>query len=70
MTLQLNGTPTEVASGADGNVSVEALLAHLGLAGQPCAVEVNKAVVRKRDHASHKLQDGDAVEVVTLVGGG
>lgn len=46
------------------------LLAERGLAEQPCAVEVNRAVVPKRDHAGRALQDGDVVEIVTLVGGG
>jgi thiazole synthase len=34
------------------------------------AVEVNRAVVPRTDHPTRRLCDGDAVEIVTLVGGG
>jgi thiazole synthase len=34
------------------------------------AVEVNRDVVPRTQHHSHLLHDGDAVEIVTLVGGG
>jgi len=34
------------------------------------AVEVNRRVVPRRDHAATLLQDGDSIEIVTLVGGG
>lgn len=50
--------------------TVEALLASLGLGGTPCAVEVNRSLVRHGEHASRELCDGDRVEIVTLVGGG
>jgi thiamine biosynthesis protein ThiS len=50
--------------------TVEHLVSRLGLAGQPVAVEVNRRVVPRREHGTHRLQDGDRVEVVTLVGGG
>jgi thiamine biosynthesis protein ThiS len=31
---------------------------------------VNTAVVRRAQHESHRLADGDQVEIVTFVGGG
>ena len=34
------------------------------------AVEVNRDVVPRAEHAARRLADGDAVEIVTLVGGG
>jgi thiazole synthase len=34
------------------------------------AVEVNRAVVPRAEHAARRLAEGDAVEIVTLVGGG
>lgn len=34
------------------------------------AVEVNGELISRPQHATHTLQDGDAVEIVTLVGGG
>lgn len=50
--------------------TVEALLQELGLAGQAVAVEVNQAVVPKKQHGQAALSEGDKVELVTLVGGG
>jgi thiamine biosynthesis protein ThiS len=34
------------------------------------AVEVNRALVRRAERAERRLAEGDAVEIVTLVGGG
>ena len=42
----------------------------LGLRGQAVAVELNRRVVRKKDHAQTELREGDTLELVTLVGGG
>ena len=50
--------------------TVEALLAELGLAGQAVAVEVNRNVVPKKQHSETPLNEGDQIELVTLVGGG
>jgi sulfur carrier protein len=50
--------------------SLEDLLERFRLAESPCAVEVNRTLVPRRDHAGHVLRDGDEVEIVTLVGGG
>lgn len=62
----VNAKATEVTDGE----SVSDLIRRLGLSGQPCAVEVNKAVVPRRQHAERVLEEGDVVELVTLVGGG
>jgi thiazole synthase len=51
-------------------LTVEDLLRHLGKDPAMLAVEVNRDVVPRTDHAAHRLADGDAVEIVTLVGGG
>lgn len=51
-------------------VTVQELLRDRGLERQPCAVEVNQQVVKKAEHETRQLQDGDRVEIVTLVGGG
>jgi len=66
MHITINGQKTDLAEGT----TVAALLAREGLADKPCAVEVNRGIVRKPDHESHTLTEGDAVEIVTLVGGG
>jgi sulfur carrier protein len=66
MKLELNGQSYE----STGASSVRDLLRELGRDGVPCAVEVNRTLVPRSRHESHQLQDGDRVEVVTLVGGG
>lgn len=46
------------------------LLEQLALPSTRVAVEVNRQIVRRAEHAQRCLQAGDRVEVVTLVGGG
>lgn len=65
MELTLNGE-TKAITGR----TVADLVAELGLTGQAVAVEVNRVVIPRREHAQTPLNDGDSVEVVTLVGGG
>lgn len=65
MKLTINGQPQDVAA-----QRVDQLLEELGLAGQAVAVELNKDVVPKKAHASTDLNEGDTLELVTLVGGG
>lgn len=66
MTLVVNGESRPIPVGA----SVADLVRDLGLEQTPCAVEVNKRLIPKRDHPGRPLAEGDRVEVVTLVGGG
>lgn len=66
MKILLNGEPTEIPQGE----TVADLLRRLSLADRPCAAEVNKRLVPRKDHALRHLREGDVVEVVTLVGGG
>jgi len=64
--ISVNGQARSVSEGT----TVAALLAELGLAGRPVAVEVNLALVPRERHAEHHLVPGDRLEIVTLVGGG
>ena len=66
ITITVNDRPTEVPA----DHSVAALLAGLKLADSPCAVEVNRTLVPRHQHAGQILRGGDTVEIVTLVGGG
>ena len=66
MQIELNGQPREIASGT----SVAALVAELELDPRHLAVERNRELVPRAEHASALLAEGDCVEVVTLVGGG
>lgn len=66
-TLTINGEPLSLPQPC----TVAELLASLDQAGKRgIAVEVNHDVVPAARHATHQLQPGDEVEIVTLVGGG
>jgi len=64
--IVVNGQPQQAAEGT----TVATLLADLGLAEKPLAVEVNRRLVPRGQHAGHRLAAGDQVEIVTMVGGG
>lgn len=66
MKVSVNGEPRELPEGT----TVAQLLTHLAIAPGRVAVEVNTEVVKKADHPTHALREGDAVEVVAFVGGG
>lgn len=66
MILTVNGQPHEEPA----PLTLAQLIERLGLAGGACAAEVNRKLVPKREHAARELQDGDVVELVSLVGGG
>ena len=64
--IELNGEPTELPAG----LTVAGLLERLGVPAFGVAVERNRAVVRRADHAACVLEEGDRIEVVQFVGGG
>jgi sulfur carrier protein len=66
MNITLNGSPKEIADG----VAVDELLETLALGPEGVAVELNGELVALAERESVRLVDGDAVELVTLVGGG
>ena len=66
MKLTVNGNSVELPDGS----TVTALLMHLAIDAARVAVERNEDVVPRRTWTETQLCDGDAVEVVTFVGGG
>ncbi|MEW6251252.1 MAG: sulfur carrier protein ThiS [Planctomycetota bacterium] len=66
MQIRVNGEAREVPDGA----SVGELVAIFQLAAERVAVEVNERLVRRAVFGQTRLQPGDRVEIVTLVGGG
>jgi thiazole synthase len=64
--ITLNGEPNSLSS----SLSIQELVEQIGLDPRKIAVEINREVVPKARHAERRLQPGDAVEIVTLVGGG
>lgn len=66
ITVTLNGEHRRFASGT----SLRGMIDVLGWKGRTLAVEVNQEVVRKDRHDETELREGDAIEVVSFVGGG
>jgi thiamine biosynthesis protein ThiS len=64
--IVVNGEARMVAAG----VTVADLIRELGLSKAACAAEVNKKLVPRREQGTRRLEEKDAVELVTLVGGG
>jgi sulfur carrier protein len=66
MTITLNGQKKEVPDG----ITVLGLLEHLNIQQQRVAVERNEEIVKKALYAETVLGEGDALEVVSFMGGG
>ena len=62
----INGETRTVVQGT----TVATLIVELGLGDRRVAVERNREVVPRAEHASTVLAKGDRVELVTFVGGG
>ena len=66
MQLTINGEAREIPEG----LSLTGLLQHLALTEGLVAIERNREVVPRREHASVFVQAGDVLEIVQFVGGG
>lgn len=66
MTVTVNGERRSLPEGC----TVADLVQQLGLAQRACAVEVDRGLVPRKEHAARRLHPGASVEIVTLVGGG
>jgi sulfur carrier protein len=66
MNVTINGTARDVPD----ELTIADLVLHLGLGGGPVAVEVNREIVPRAQHATHKIAGGDTIEIVHFVGGG
>lgn len=66
MKITLNGEPRELAD----PLTAQQLIEHLGLTGKRLAMEVNREIVPRSSFKTHRLQEGDAVEIVRAIGGG
>ena len=64
--ISVNGEPRRLPAGS----TVADLVAALGLLPAQVAVERNREIVRRTEHAAAVLADGDRLEVVTFFGGG
>lgn len=66
MQIQVNGESKEVPQ----DFTVAGLLSDLGLQPKYLAVERNLILIPREEHGACILQEGDRLEIVTLVGGG
>jgi sulfur carrier protein len=66
--LTINGEKKEVVADAE-RITIRALVEALGIKGA-VAVEVNRTIVPRAEHATHLIGDGDVIEIVHFVGGG
>lgn len=65
MRLIINGDNIDSNAG-----TVRELLEELKIEPGRVAVEVNLLIIKKADYESHRLKDGDKIEIVNFVGGG
>ncbi|WP_456379860.1 sulfur carrier protein ThiS [Thiolapillus sp.] len=66
MNILVNGNTTSVAD----KTTLGVLIENMHLEGARYAVEVNEELVPRSQHATHRLHEGDAVEIVQAIGGG
>lgn len=66
ISIYVNGDASTAAQGT----TLAGLVEARGLASSQVAVEINKAIVPRAQHAERVLEAGDRIEIVTLVGGG
>jgi thiamine biosynthesis protein ThiS len=64
--VSVNGEDVSIPTGS----TLAELMRRLSLEGRPVAVEHNRRVVPRAEHAAVRLNHGDKVEIVTFVGGG
>ncbi|MDC9715094.1 MAG: sulfur carrier protein ThiS [Gammaproteobacteria bacterium] len=66
MILQVNGKQLEIA---DDSTAAD-LIIKLDYQNQRIALEVNKTIIPKSNHAEFPLNEGDICEIIKAVGGG
>jgi len=66
MNIIVNGQDKECRE----EITVEELLKELSLEGKVMAAAVNMDIVKQNNWNTHKLNDGDKLELLDFVGGG
>tara|TARA_Y100001968_G_scaffold265961_1_gene255286 strand:- start:571 stop:789 length:219 start_codon:yes stop_codon:yes gene_type:complete len=69
MRLKVNGEIKRIDHSED-EFFLEALIKHFGYQPQLVVVELNGAIINRKDWINTKIKNGDCLEVVTIVGGG
>ncbi|MCX7944269.1 MAG: sulfur carrier protein ThiS [Deltaproteobacteria bacterium] len=65
--IVLNGREFVFESGV---LNIIELLNKLGIKPEGIAVCVNEEIVKKKDYFDYFLEEGDKVDIITMVGGG
>ena len=66
MQITLNGEKRDIPD----NITILGLLEFLNIQYQRVAVELNEGIVKKDTYGKTAIKDGDALEVVSFMGGG
>ena len=69
MKLQLNGELKTIAL-SEKELLLENLIKSLGYQPQLVVVELNGEIINPQEWINTRINDGDCLEVVTIVGGG
>jgi sulfur carrier protein len=64
--VTINGESREIPA----SLTLTGLVEHLGLTEGPVAIERNREIVPRAEHARVAVQPGDVLEIVHFVGGG
>jgi thiamine biosynthesis protein ThiS len=70
MQITLNGEAVEIAPGTTVGQLVQRISSETGRDPRGVAVERNREIVPKSEHAMTVLTEGDRLEIVQFVGGG
>ena len=66
MNILLNNNPEEFSE----RLTIKKLLEKKNIKNKYYAVEINRKIIPKSEHANHLLADGDRIEIITAIGGG
>ena len=66
MQLVINGEPRELPE----ETTVSQMLEHLKVIPERVVVEVHLTILKRAQHATTLLREGDQVEIVQFIGGG
>ncbi|PKN08628.1 MAG: thiamine biosynthesis protein ThiS [Deltaproteobacteria bacterium HGW-Deltaproteobacteria-7] len=66
MRIRINGTPAAI----EGAVNLEQLIVGKGLIPERVVVELNLRIIPRNQWRTVLLNDDDAIEIVSFVGGG
>lgn len=64
--ITLNGSEISDAK----EITVEELIQRHKFVKSQIAIEINGTIIGKKDYATTRVREGDAIEVVSFVGGG